>query len=196
MREKRAAHRAIGWVEMNKENEDSVQDWSEQDGVPRWYAVQTKRTKESFVEQRFSEQGLDVFLPWVRERRRVGTRFVWATVPLFPGYVFCHLELMTEGRLVRYAPGVKDFVMFGDVVAEVGEGTIHLLKERCPGGVAQIEPRRYARGEKVRIREGAMAGLEGLFECEMKARDRVAVLLEFLGRQTKVVVERHQIERP
>lgn len=181
---------------MMGENEVSFAGRVDAIGNQHWYAVQTKRTKESFVEQRFREKGLEVFLPWIRERRRVGTRFVWAAVPLFPGYVFLRLKLETEGRLVRYSPGVKDFVMFGDVVAEVGDGTIELLRERCPNGFARIEPRRYTPGEKVLIREGALSGLEGVFECEMKAKDRVAVLLEFLGRQTRIVVERHQIQRP
>jgi transcription elongation factor/antiterminator RfaH len=165
-------------------------------GIQRWYALQTKPKKESFVEQCFKERGREVFLPWIRQRRRVGTRFVWASVPLFPGYVFCRLELETEARAVRYSPGVKDFVMFGDVVAEVGEDTVELLKARCPQGFAQFEPRPYVRGDKVLIREGALTGLEGVFEREMKGKDRVAVLLELLGRQTRLVVERYQIGRP
>jgi transcriptional antiterminator RfaH len=181
---------------MTEESELSLAGRVDAIGEQHWYAVRTKRTKESFVGQRFREKGLEVFLPWIRERRRVGTRFVWASVPLFPGYVFCRLRLESEGRMVRYSPGVKDFVMFGDVVAEVGDDTIELLRERCPGGFAKIEPRRYTAGEKVVIREGALAGLEGLFECEVKAKDRVAVLLEFLGRQTRIVVDRHQIVRP
>ena len=159
----------------------------------RWYTLQTKPKKESFVEQRLKAKGLEVFLPWIRQRRRVGTRFVWASVPLFPGYVFCRLEFATVGRAIRYSPGVKDFVMFGEVVPEMGDETVGLLKERCPGGFAQIEPRPYVRGEKVLIKEGALAGLEGVFECQMKAKDRVAVLLELLGRQTRLVMASHKI---
>lgn len=162
----------------------------------RWYTLQTKPQKESFVEQRLKNRGLEVFLPWIRQRRRIGTRYVWASVPLFPGYLFCRLEFATEGRAIRYWPGVKDFVMFGEIVADVGDEVVGMLKERCPGGFARIEVRPYVRGEKVLIKEGALTGLEGVFERQMKSKDRVAVLLELLGRETRLVVASHQIGRP
>ena len=38
---------------------------------------------------------LEVFLPWMRTRRRIGSRFHWVLAPLFPGYVFCRLDMVT-----------------------------------------------------------------------------------------------------
>ena len=50
------------------------------------------------------------------------------------------LDMVVSGKLARYAPGVKDFLTFGSQVAEVAEEIIDGLRERCPGGVAQIDP--------------------------------------------------------
>ena len=75
------------------------------------------------------------------------------------------------------------------------EKIIQTLLNRCPNGVAQIQPRPYRVGEPVRIKEGPLAGLEALFEQEMKGSERVAVLLEILGRQTRIVLSSEMIGR-
>ncbi len=152
----------------------------------RWYAIRTKAKKEGEVEKRLSDLRLEVFLPWLRTRRRIATRFLWVLVPLFPSYLFCRLDLVTSGKAARYCPGVRDFLKFGDTIAEVGDEIIRELKERCPEGVARLEPVPIRPGDVVRINEGPFAGLEAIFEREMKGSERVAVLLEILGRQTRI----------
>jgi len=45
------------------------------------------------------------------------------------------------------------------------------------------------------IREGPLSGLEAVFDREMKGSERVAVLLELLGRQTRLVLSSEMISR-
>ena len=75
---------------------------------------------------------------------------------------------------------------------EVIEG----LREKCPDGVAQIQPRPYKAGESVMVREGPFSGLEAIFERGLKGSDRVAILLELLGRQTRLILTSEMISRP
>lgn len=154
----------------------------------RWYAIQTKANKEKEVEKRLTDLRLQVFLPWMRTRRRIGSRHQWVLVPLFPSYLFCRLDLVESGKAARYSPGVRDFLKFGSHIAEVGDEIITALHERCPEGVAQIEPLTVKPGETVRIKEGPFSGLEAIFERALKGSERVAVLLEILGRQTRLVL--------
>ncbi len=163
---------------------------------PHWYTVQTKPKKERTVERRLKDIDLEVFLPWVRMRRRIGSRFQWVLDPLFPGYLFCRLDLFAAGKAARYAPGVKDFVRSGNSITVVEEEVIGGLRERCPNGVAEYKPRPYRAGESVLIREGPMSSLEAVFEREMKGTERVAVLLELLGRQTRLILNHEMISRP
>jgi transcriptional antiterminator RfaH len=162
----------------------------------RWYTIRTKSKKEAAVADWLSSLQLEVFLPWLRCRRRIGTRYQWSLAPLFPGYLFCRLDLMRSGKAARYAPGVKDFVKFGCRFAELEEDVLESLRERCPDGVAEVKPPLYRAGETVLIREGPFAGLEGLFEQEMKGSERVAVLLDLLGRRTKLILSSNMIARP
>jgi len=161
----------------------------------RWYAIQTKVNREKDVEKRLTDFRLEVFLPWMRTRRRIGSRFHWVLAPLFPGYVFCRLDMVTSGKAARYSPGVKDFLTFGSRIAEVGENIIEGLRQRCPGGVAEIDPVDAKPGDTVRINEGPFSGLEAVFEQKLKGSERVAVLLEILGRQTRIVLPSETIAK-
>ena len=62
--------------------------------------------------------------------------------------------------------------------------------------MAEYKPRPYHAGEPVLIREGPMSSLEAVFEREMKGTERVAVLLELLGRQTRLILNNEMISRP
>jgi len=161
-----------------------------------WYTLRTKPKKEATVADWLHGLHLEVFLPWLRCRRRVGTRHQWVLTPLFPGYLFCRLDLILSGKAARYSPGVQDFVKFGARFAEMGEDILQDLRERCPNGVAQVEPRLYRSGETVMVKEGPFAGLEAIFESDMKGSERVAVLLDLLGRRTRLVLSSDMIGRP
>ncbi|HUF43146.1 MAG TPA: transcription termination/antitermination NusG family protein [Verrucomicrobiae bacterium] len=154
----------------------------------RWYAIRSKVNREREAERRLKNLGLEAFLPWMRTRRRIGSRFQWVLAPLFPGYLFCRLDMLISGKAVRYSPGVKDFLTFGNRVAEVGDEIIQSLRRRCPDGVAAIDPVAAKPGDVVRIQEGPFAGLEAVFQGQLKGSERVAVLLEILGRETRLVL--------
>jgi len=162
----------------------------------KWYALRTKANREKDVEKRLADLGLEVFLPWMRARRRIGSRFHWVLAPLFPGYIFCRLDMVLSGKAARYSPGVKDFLTFGARIAEVGEDIIRALRERCPGGIAQIDPLTAKPGDTVRIKEGPFSGLDAIFQQYLKGSERVAVLLEILGRQTRIVLPSETVAKP
>jgi transcriptional antiterminator RfaH len=162
----------------------------------RWYAMKCKPNREKEVERRLRAIDLEVFLPWLRHRRRRRGHREWVLVPLFPGYLFCRLELEVSGKAARYVPGVKDFLKFGSHVAEITSDIIEQLRERCPGGIAQINPLgNVMPGETVRIQEGPFAGVDAIFARVLKDSERVAVLLEILGRQTKIELPAEAIEK-
>lgn len=160
-----------------------------------WYTIRSKPKHEAQVEKKLRDLNLEVFLPWIRMRRRIGTRYSWVLEPLFPGYLFSRLDLVLAGKAARYCPGVKDFVRFGSQIPEIAERIVDELMERCPEGVAQIGAPPLKKGQPVVIREGPLSGLEAVFDQEMGGKERIAVLLEFLGRQTRLIVPAEVIGR-
>ena len=165
-----------------------------QPGV-RWYAIQTKGNKEKEVAKRLTDLKFEIFMPWLRDRRRIGSKYHWVLVPLFPGYLFCRLDLVVSGKTARYSPGVKDFLRFGNDITEISNDIIVALQERCPEGIAAVNPVSLTAGDSVRINEGPFAGLRAIFERKMKGTERVAVLLELLGRQTRLILPSETVSR-
>jgi transcriptional antiterminator RfaH len=58
-----------------------------------------------------------------------------------------------------------------------------------------LEPTPFKPGEKVTIASGPLMGFQGIFEKEMSDRDRVVILLDTIGRASRVQVSREQVEK-
>jgi transcription antitermination factor NusG len=79
-------------------------------------------------------------------------------------------------------------VHFGSRWPTIPDTTIAELRSAIGDDQLRIIDDSLEIGQEVRISGGAFDGLEGVITRIMPARERVAVLLEFLGRQTAVEV--------
>jgi transcriptional antiterminator NusG len=114
-------------------------------------------------------------------------------VPLFPNYLFVHMNLATDYNQVRWAPGVKSFVHFGgspiplqDEIAE------NLIRQADDEGIipAQCD---LKIGQEVQIRGGPFDGVIGVIQRTPDARGRVQLLMELLSRRIAVEIPVHLI---
>lgn len=157
-----------------------------------WYVVSTKNKRETFAQEHLASRGVDSYLPRIMEPTRLGGTTV---APLFPGYLFIHLDLEEQFKDVIWTPGVKKFVGFGPAPAAVDDSVIAFLDERTgPDGVLCVK-RQFKKGDVVCINQGPFEGLIGVIESPGSARGRVRVLMEILRRETPVEVPEHIIER-
>ena len=87
---------------------------------------------------------------------------------------------------MRHTFGVAGVVHFGVFWPTVPQRAIDELQSIIGSeGVRVLEPALQV-GQEVEIAAGAFEGFRGVVARVLPARDRVAVLLEFLGRQTTV----------
>jgi transcription antitermination factor NusG len=112
---------------------------------------------------------------------------VWVTEALFPSYLFARFEWHQSLRQVQAARGVAGVVHFGTRWPVI-EGAIIADLQVAVGGELHVIEATLEPGDAVEIAEGAMRGLRAVVSRVMPSRDRVAVLLEFLGRQTTIEV--------
>jgi transcriptional antiterminator RfaH len=140
----------------------------------RWYVVQTHVNAETKAAANLDRQGFAVYLPRA----------------LFPRYLFVAIDLATQRwRAIQSTLGVSHLVCCSDQPASVEAGVISALKAReCEGGFIKLGRRSaFSPGDKVRIVEGVfidnLALVEGVSDHE-----RVAVLLDLLGRKVRVLV--------
>src|SRR3954470_7542837 len=68
----------------------------------RWYALHTRARHERVAEHRLREQGMETFLPTVRETHRWSDRKKVVEVPLFSCYVFVRCALNADERTKVY----------------------------------------------------------------------------------------------
>lgn len=129
---------------------------------------------------------LEVYLPRIRFKRSTRRGPVWFTEALFPGYLFARFELAACLRRVCHARGVRGVVHFGDQWPIIPAAVIEELRLALGHEEVHVIQEELRPGEAVRIAGGMFHGLRAVVTRVMPSRQRVAVLLEFLGHQTTV----------
>src|SRR4051812_49245372 len=162
----------------------------------RWYLAQTQPRAEAKASLNLLRQGFDIYLPRYLKQRRHARRVEPVLAPLFPGYLFVAINVNAQRWLsIDSTFGVIRLVRDGDRPAPVPLPIISALKSRedAKGLVVLDQQPRFSPGEKVRVLEGALRDCCGLYEG-MSAGERVAILLDLLGRKVRVVLHTDIIE--
>ena len=156
---------------------------------PAWFCLCSQWRHEAPAAARLRQEGIEVFLPRIRFKRASVRGPVWVTEALFPGYLFAYFDWRASQRLVRHAPGVSTIVSFGPHVPSVPAEVIAALRQTVGEQELHVIPHEMNPGDAVQISGGVLHGLSAVVTQVMPSRERVRVLLEFLGQQTSVEVE-------
>jgi transcriptional antiterminator RfaH len=156
-----------------------------------WYVVQSQPNAERKAVAHLNRQGFTTYLPRYLKRRRHARRVEMVSVPLFPSYLFVAIDMLTQRwRSIYSTTGVSRIVCNGDQPAQISARIVSGLKAREDEvGFIQLDQRSSLRsGDKIRVMEGVFTDILGL--CDgMKDNERVAVLLDLLGRKVRVVLD-------
>jgi transcription antitermination factor NusG len=167
-----------------------VDEFSDNDPY-RWFALQVKPRSEKVVSTVARNKGFEEFLPLYQCRRRWSDRFKSVELPLFPGYVFCRLNPEYRFPLLTI-PGVLNFVGIGRIPAPIDDLEIAAIQATLQSGLL-AEPYPFLDvGQRVRLEEGPLAGLEG-FLVEVRKHQRIAVSVSLLKRSISVEIERQWV---
>lgn len=146
----------------------------------QWYVLNVKPHKERTVYNYLQSRNLNVYFPRYRvdpvNPRAAKVR------PYFPGYMFVNINLDDEGdNALRWTPGTRGLVRFGNEPATVPDNLIHELRKRLSLMETMKERQnRLEPGDRVRIVNGPFAGYEAIFDTRLSGKDRVQVLLAYL----------------
>ena len=160
----------------------------------RWYAVHTRARHEKLVAERLQERGLATFLPLVRETHRWSDRKKTVELPLFSCYAFVRMVPSPEERLkVCQTNGVLQIVGPRGEATPVPDEQIDavriLLNEHLPWSEHPF----LKIGQRVRIRGGAMDGVEGILLARNGDRTLV-VSVDVIQRSLAVRIEGYHVE--
>ena len=151
-----------------------------------WFCVRSQRRNEHVAAASLQKLDLEVVNPRIRFRRATCRGPLWVTESMFPTYLFARFEWKRSLSAVQHAFGVAGVVHFGGFWPVIPDETVAELQSMIGNEGVQMVVPNVRVGEEIEVRNGAFEGFRGIVTRVMPSRDRVAVLLDFLGRQTAV----------
>jgi len=155
----------------------------------RWFALRVQSHCEKVVATIARNNGFEEFLPLHKSRRRWSDRLKALELRLFPRYIFCRLDPQRRLPLLTI-PGVLHFVGIGKTPSPIEDMAIAAIRTAVGSGVL-TEPWPFLdAGQRVRLADGPLAGLEGIL-VETPQRQQVVVSVTLLKRSVAVAIESH-----
>lgn len=155
-----------------------------------WIVIQTKASREIQAAMEITSLGFKTFYP-LHERKRIHNHKVeHISGPLFPRYIFAKLDRdQSEWGGIKTRKSVS--YILSDCMGRpyiLPDQVIEAMKNRldAPEEVLQADPI-YTAHQKVRVKDGLLQGLEGLFEGS--SANRTKALLEIMGKRWEVPMD-------
>lgn len=148
---------------------------------PFWAVASTENQRETIAAFFLAQAHFETYLPRIRVKRGRMSR----VVPLFPMYIFIHVT--SQWHVIESTIGITGLVKVGGAPARLRDEVVDQIRAREHDGLIRLPPapKRFKQGDRVAIARGSFRGHLALFDGQ-SARDRVFVLLQLLGRQTRV----------
>src|SRR5437016_4742269 len=176
----------------------------------QWYVVKVQSGREESIkeaiERRVKIEGLEeyfgqIIIPVERVTEMVRGKRVVKEKKLYPGYLMVSVEFNDRILyLFRETSGVGDFVGGGlnhppaPMSPREVERMLGRQGEQRPG---EVHPKpKFDRGDRVKVKDGTFAGMEGEVKDILEAKGLVRVELTIFGRPVPVELEYWQVEEP
>jgi transcriptional antiterminator RfaH len=114
--------------------------------------------------------------------------------PLFPCYVFIRCLIEQHVSEIRYVPGISSLVHFGQRIPVVPDSVIEELRQCFESEEPLPVEEHLGAGAEVTVADGAFMGSHGVVVRVLPAKQRVQILLDFLGRTTLAEVDRKSLQ--
>jgi len=158
-----------------------------------WYAVQTRPRHEKKIDAELQQKSITTFLPVLAEIHRWSDRRKVIEVPLFPGYLFIRARLDLHVRIaVLRAWGVLGFVGPNREASEIPGCQIEAIQALLTAKIPLMPYPFLKIGQRVRVRGGALDGLEGILMTNRGRR--LVVSVEGIQRSLSVTIEGYDVE--
>ncbi len=163
----------------------------------KWFVVHTQMRQELLALQHLEEQHFNVYLPRFKKMRSHARKVDEVLAPLFPRYLFVGIDpTLDQWRSVNGTRGVSYVLTAEGQPLWVPTVVIDDLKSRenTEGLLSVDSLDLFSQGDVLRIKEGSFEGQTGVFQ-KWTDRQRVEILLNFLGREQRLSVPAYTVER-
>ena len=156
----------------------------------RWWAIYTKSRQEKSLARQLLGMEVPFYLPLIPKTSLNRGRRCTSQIPLFSSYMFLfaneyeRVRALTTERIVQLLP------------ARPGQGfaqDLFNIRELIRAGAPLTLESRLAVGQRVRVKSGALMGLEGVI-ISRRGEDRLLVGMRFLQQGASVLIQDYQVE--
>lgn len=164
--------------------------YTQESGDRGWWVLYTKSRQEKAVARQLLNWSVPFYLPLVARTNLIRGRKVNSHVPVFNGYVFLfgddteRVQSLKTNRISRVLEVVDQPQLEHDL-----RDVARLIACDAPLTVE----RRLMPGQRVRIKSGALAGVEGTI-VQRRGRSRLLVAVNFLQQGVSMDIEDFQLE--
>jgi transcription antitermination factor NusG len=166
--------------------------YAAEDSLSQWFAAYTTPRHEKHVAEMLTERDIETFLPLYRTVRQwKKSSPIALEIPLFPCYLFVRIRRTARGTVLSL-PGVVSIVGSSKEPWPLPQLEIEALRLGAQAG--KVEPHPYLKvGDRVRVKTGSMAGVEGIL-VRRKNEMRFVLTLEAIMRSVSVEVDANDVE--
>jgi transcription antitermination factor NusG len=157
-----------------------------------WVAIQVRPRYELGTSDLLRYKGYEIFVPTFRSQRQWSDRTKEVEMPLFTGYLFCKFNVEIR-NLIMITPGVIRIVGSRNEAATIDEREIEALRRVTESRVPARPCSFMNVGDRVRIQDGSLAGVEGIL-VRHKSRDRLVLSVNLVQRSVEVEVDGAKLE--
>ena len=154
----------------------------------KWLIALYKSNEVKRVESNLSNQKFDFYLAKITIKKINAKPKVEV---LFPGYIFVNTSLENYSAL-KYTMGIKNIIKFGGNISCISSKEIEAMK--MAEETSKIDPvaTQMQIGQDVIIAKGSLAG-SIVKVCSFPSKERVGILLSFLGSVRRVTVSKKDL---
>jgi transcriptional antiterminator RfaH len=157
-------------------------------GMQSWFLAQVKPNADQIARRNLERQGFTIFQPMERRTAVRRGKLVEQVRPFFSGYLFVtYPSASAPWSLVNSTYGVSRLVKTGDRPAEVPPEVVANLFKACDEDGVIIAAPAVSVGDRVEVMRGALTNFVGQIQ-RLTPDERAIVLLDIIGKQTKVMV--------
>jgi transcription antitermination factor NusG len=152
-----------------------------------WYALQVRARYERVASSSLTGMGFETFLPLSKSTREWSDRKKTVDSPLFPGYIFCRFDIQDRLPILK-TPGMIQIVGYSRIPIPVDENEINAIQSAIASGLPNQPFPFLETGDKVIVRAGPLAGLEGIL-VESRGKNRFILSINLLQRSIAVEIK-------
>ena len=162
--------------------------------TPQWYAIHTRARHEKKVAIELAAAGIEVFLPVLRRRHRWSDRFKIVELPLFPCYIFAHTCPSSDFRFMLFKNGsIVGLLGNRGYGTPIPEEQLQSVRRVLDNGLSIASHPFVKIGQRVRVRGGALHGVEGVLAGNNGGR-RLVLSINAIQRSIAITLEGYDLE--